>query len=81
MGIEPYSMPRLSWNDDTSKGGNFTVCPKRRALMQSPLNIVQFNALLHSKKDQTELISALQGLTSADIEEFAEPEALFLFFW
>jgi hypothetical protein len=80
MGIEPYSMPRLSWNDDTSKGGNFTVCPKRRALMQSPLNIVQFNALLHSKKDQTELLSALKELTSVDVEIFANPVIL-MWYW
>ncbi len=37
--------------------------------MGVPLNIAQFNALLHSKKDQTQLISALSELTTiSDLE-------------
>ena len=31
--------------------------------MESPLNISQFHALLHSKKDQTQLMSSLFTLT------------------
>jgi hypothetical protein len=37
--------------------------------MQAPMDIAQFNALLHSKKDQTQLLSALHELTSiSDLE-------------
>jgi hypothetical protein len=39
------------------------VCPKRRVIMEAPMDIARFNALLHSKKDQTQLMSALYDLT------------------
>jgi hypothetical protein len=47
------------------------VCPKRRVFMQSPMDIAQFNALLHSRKDQTQLMSALFKLTTiSDLDTF-----------
>jgi hypothetical protein len=45
-----------------------------------PMNISQFNALLHSKKDQSELISVLRELTSADVRAFIEPVSL-IWWW
>lgn len=37
--------------------------------MEAPMDIAQFNALLHSKKDQTQLMSALYELTTiSDLE-------------
>jgi hypothetical protein len=52
------------------------VCPKRRVKM----NIAQFNAMLHSKKDQTQLMSALYKLTTiSDLETFSlvlQPQGL-----
>ncbi len=48
--------------------------------MQSPMDIAQFNALLHSKKDQTQLMSALFKLTTiSDLETFTlvlQPQGL-----
>jgi len=44
--------------------------------MGAPLNIAQFNALFHSRKDQAELMSALRGLTSADLVIFSDPTIL-----
>jgi hypothetical protein len=44
--------------------------------MGVPLNISQFNALLHSRKDQPELISALRELTSVDMVVFGDPTIL-----
>lgn len=39
--------------------------------MEAPLNIEQFNALLHSKKDQNQLFSALYTLTTiSDLDLF-----------
>ncbi len=41
--------------------------------MQAPMDIAQFNALLHSKKDQTQMMSALFSLTTiGDLERFIE---------
>jgi hypothetical protein len=37
--------------------------------MEAPMDIARFNALLHSKKDQTQLMSALYELTTiSDLE-------------
>jgi hypothetical protein len=45
------------------------VCPKRRVIMEELMDIARFNALLHSKKDQTQLMSALYELTTiSDLE-------------
>jgi hypothetical protein len=44
--------------------------------MQAPMDIAQFNALLHSKKDNSELISMLRELMSADVEILAKPVIL-----
>ena len=48
--------------------------------MEAPMNIAQFNALLHSKKDQTQMMSALQALTTiSDLELFVnaiQPQAM-----
>jgi hypothetical protein len=39
--------------------------------MQSPMDIAQFNALLHSKKDHTQLMSALYTMTTiSDMDIF-----------
>jgi hypothetical protein len=47
--------------------------------MQQTMDIAQFNALLHSKKDQTQLMSALCKLTTiSDLETFTlmlQPQA------
>jgi hypothetical protein len=41
--------------------------------MESPLNISQFHALLHSKKDQTQLMSSLFTLTQiGDLQIFVD---------
>jgi hypothetical protein len=39
----------------------------------APMNIAQFNAMLHSKEDQSELMSALHELNSIDIEIIVKP--------
>jgi hypothetical protein len=49
--------------------------------MEAPLNIAQFNALLHTKRDQSELMSALRELRSVDIAAFVEPVRMFLSYW
>jgi hypothetical protein len=47
------------------------IYPKRRVFMESPMDITQFNALLHSKKDQTQLMSSLSSLTKiSDLDVF-----------
>ena len=41
--------------------------------MESPLDISQFHALLHSKKDQTQLMSSLFTLTQiGDLQIFVD---------
>jgi hypothetical protein len=41
--------------------------------MESPLNISQFHALLHSKKEQTQLMSSLYSLTTiGDLQIFVD---------
>jgi hypothetical protein len=46
-----------------------------------PMDIKQFNALLHSQKGDSELISVLRELTSADTRIFVGFTALLQFFW
>jgi hypothetical protein len=45
------------------------------------LDISQFNALLHSKKGDSELISVLRELMSADTETFTGSVSLFWYLW
>jgi hypothetical protein len=62
--------PRLETANRESPGMD-EVCPKRRVIMDAPMDIARFNALLHSKKDQTQLMSALYKLTTiSDLEIF-----------
>jgi hypothetical protein len=47
--------------------------PKEEGLfMGEPLDISQFNAMLHSKKGDSELFSALRELTSANYKDIAK---------
>jgi hypothetical protein len=45
------------------------------------LDISQFNALLHSEKKHSGLISALRELMSADLGVFIGPVSMFWSFW
>jgi hypothetical protein len=57
-------------------------CPKRRVLMQAPMDIAQFNAMLHSKKDQTQLISSLYKVsTISDSEKLGKVFQAVLWGW
>jgi hypothetical protein len=47
--------------------------------MPAPLDISQFNALLHSKKGDSELFSALRELMIADHKAIAENMLLWSF--
>jgi hypothetical protein len=46
----------------------------------APMDIKQFNALIHSKKSDSELISVLRDLMSADVQAFTKPVSL-LWLW
>jgi hypothetical protein len=46
-----------------------------------PMDIKQFNALLHSQKGDSELISVLRELTVADVRYFIGPVSLFWSAW
>ena len=50
--------------------------------MQAPMDIAQFNAMLHSKKDQTQLISSLYKVsTISDSEELGKVFQAVLWGW
>jgi hypothetical protein len=49
--------------------------------MGAPLDISQFNALLHSKKSDSELISVLREFTMADAKIFIKSAALLGYYW
>jgi hypothetical protein len=50
--------------------------------MAKPLDIAQYNAMLHSKKDQTQLISSLYKLTTiSDSEELGKVFQAVLWGW
>jgi hypothetical protein len=66
---------------ERSKAGPWTSAQRGGFQMEAPLNIAQFNALLHTKRDQSELMSALRELRSVDIAAFVEPVRMFLSYW
>jgi hypothetical protein len=47
----------------------------------APMDIKQFNALIHSKKSDSELISVLRDLMSADSDTFSGSASMLWFFW
>lgn len=47
----------------------------------APMDIAQFNALIHSKKDDSELISVLRDLMSVEVGTFTGPVSMFWGGW
>jgi hypothetical protein len=63
------------------KEGTWSFTQRGGFIPMPPLDISQFNALLHSKKSDSELISVLREFTMADAKIFIQSAALLGYYW